>query len=159
MKYLVITIIIVCLIFGGVSQAAAAEKPSGKALVQLHTFQAEIGSKDFRPFDRQGTTPNLFLLIFHNCDELIFASPKTSSFTFKWTLSLSQSPTLTFQEGDCLDIWLVHSPLPGQHDVLAFWRLFSLVEFIELTTPNGTSLNIDAVIVSLPETQRKEQRR
>ena len=159
MKKLIFTLIF-CLTFGGVSQAVTAPETSGQAFVQLHTFQAEIGTEDFRPFDRTGgDTPNLYLLIFHNCDDLIFASPETSFFTFKWILPLSQSATLTFHPGDCLDVWLVHSPLPGQHDVLAFWRLTSLVEFIELTTPNGTSINIDALIIPLPESQGKEQER
>lgn len=148
MKQLVL-IIIVCLVFGGVSQVVESRETSGKVFVQLLAFEAEVSQKDFEPFLRSpGETPDISLLIFHNA-ELIFLGPyKTCRYTFKWTYSV-EPPQFIFQEGEDLFIWLVHSPGKGQNDVLACWTLTSLEEFIELTTPGGTSLNIDARIMEV----------
>jgi|GEM_PF-5013467 len=143
MKKLVL-MIIVCLVFGGVSQAAASEKPSGKVVVQLRAVEAEVSQKDFEPFDRTGgDTPNLSLIICRP-SELLFMGPYVQGYTFKWTYP-EDPPGFVFQEGETLFIFLVHSPGKGQNDVIASWILDSLPEAIELTTPGGRSLNIDAV--------------
>ena len=149
MKKLVL-MITVCLVFGGVSQVVPGEKPPGKVLVQLHAFEAEVSQKDFEPFDRTGgETPNLSLIICRP-SELVFMSPYVQGYTFKWTYP-EDPPGFVFQEGETLFIFLVHSPGKGQNDVIASWTLDSLPEVIELTTPGGTSLNIDAVISPVTE--------
>jgi len=160
MKQLVL-MVITCLVFGGVSQAAPGEKPSGKVLVQLHAFEAEVSQKDFAPFLRSpGDSPNLSVIICLPL-ELVFVGPYVHGHTFKWDLPLKvkepsgrircfQPPEFIFQEGETLFIFLVHSPGKGQNDVIATWSLRTLSRFIELTTPGGTSLNIDALISPPP---------
>lgn len=154
MKKLVL-MIMVCLVFGGVSQVAVAEKPSGKVLVQFLAFEAEVSQKDFEPFLRSpGETPNLSLIICLPL-ELVFVGPYVQGYTFKWTYA-EDPPQFIFQEGETLFIWLVHSPGKGQNDVIASWDLRTLREAIELTTPGGTSLNIDARIVPLRDREGRK---
>lgn len=143
MKKLVL-MIVVCLVLGGVNQAVVASQTSGKVLVQLHAFEAEVSQKDFEPFDRTGgETPNLSLVICRP-SELLFMGPYVQGYTFKWTCP-GDPPGFIFQRGETLFIFLVHSPGKGQNEVVACWTFDSLPEAIELTTPGGRSLNIDAV--------------
>lgn len=153
MKKLIL-MIVVCLVFGGVSQVVAKE-PSGKVLVQLLAFEAEVSQKDFEPFDRTGgDTPNISLIICLPL-ELVFVGPYVQGFTFKWTYP-EDPPQFIFREGETLFIFLVHPPGKGQNDVIASWDLTSLQEFIELTTPGGTSLNIEALISPVETDERKD---